>query len=407
MEKNKANPRPLTYEEVIKKHQNWTQEGFTVQFNCYILYLLKLNWDDEITYETEDDIVINKADGKYHLLMQVKSTVENNTDLTDLDSELWKSIGIWMEQYNSYLEKEEYFRYRKFYIVTNKKNRLSFYQDIIDFQEKHLATDQKIVDDLNLLSKKTKQKDIKDVIKKIRTIPNEHRLTFFNNFSVIYIDNPQEAFYNYFLKTYYLDPNTDMILDHIIMQMKRKQGKEKLCYTKEKWNEEFSGILHKTDRLPRTLNYDSEKLKVNWPNDVSKMNMVKQLKSISVVDDDDDLNDDLFIDIMTSLLYYKQNLAYWQERGLTYSDQITELENIAIKNWQVQYNKIHLPRNREIKKESLTEDDSCKLGLACYTNTMVVQVENYNLTFSDGCYIDLSNEDSPRVHWRWDYKKFI
>jgi hypothetical protein len=78
--------------------------GFLYQIRC-ALYLLMLNNDDEqvnISIESFDDIVISKEGAIPVILYQAKHHGDSLGRLTDSSADLWRTLKIWIDFFNTY-----------------------------------------------------------------------------------------------------------------------------------------------------------------------------------------------------------------------------------------------------------------------------------------------------------------
>lgn len=112
---------PLTKEDFLKKHQADLQaNGFDIQFAAFVDYLFDLKGGDVITYEGEDDIEVFCSDGTKWLI-QVKSSIDDYTKITDSDIGLWNTFETWLSLYDFAKPKDDFLKQgNKFILYTNK-----------------------------------------------------------------------------------------------------------------------------------------------------------------------------------------------------------------------------------------------------------------------------------------------
>lgn len=112
---------PLTKEDFLKRHQADLQAaGFDIQFTAFVDYLFDLKGGDVITYEGDDDIEVSCSDGTTWLI-QVKSSVDDDTRITDSDTGLWNTFGTWLSLYEFARSKDDFLKQgNKFILYTNK-----------------------------------------------------------------------------------------------------------------------------------------------------------------------------------------------------------------------------------------------------------------------------------------------
>ena len=117
--------------------------GFDYQFYYFMYLILDLNSGEKIGFEVLDDIHIELANGNIELL-QTKHTVQKTpkgeiVNLTERDSDLWKTISNWILFLNNSADKDEYLNKTVFKLVTNKSiNNNTFFNNIIKFQRKQI-----------------------------------------------------------------------------------------------------------------------------------------------------------------------------------------------------------------------------------------------------------------------------
>lgn len=97
--------------------------GFDYQFYYFMLLALDLRFGQKIGFEVKDDVHIDKEDGST-VLYQAKHTIIKNAkgnpqNLTDLDTDLWKTLSNWVDFINADLS-SDFLNKHTFILVTNK-----------------------------------------------------------------------------------------------------------------------------------------------------------------------------------------------------------------------------------------------------------------------------------------------
>ena len=102
--------------------------GFTYQFYCFLLHLLKMERGETVSFEKLDDAAIEK--GNLITLYQAKHSVQVDANgetkaLTNRSSDLWKAIDVWRELIvgkpgRTVDEQKAYIDGHKFCFVSNK-----------------------------------------------------------------------------------------------------------------------------------------------------------------------------------------------------------------------------------------------------------------------------------------------
>lgn len=104
--------------------------GFTYQFYCFLLHLLKMERGETVSFEKLDDAAIEK--GNLITLYQAKHSVQVNANgetkaLTNRSTDLWKAIDVWRKlivgKEGSRTEEEmrKYIVDHKFVFISNKQ----------------------------------------------------------------------------------------------------------------------------------------------------------------------------------------------------------------------------------------------------------------------------------------------
>lgn len=108
--------------------------AFEYQWDFFVLEVLKLlNEDDVVSFEYRDDVARQMNDEV--ILYQIKHSLRKKTNgeivnLTSRDSDLWKTISVWMEyiEENEDAKRDEYINRNKFVLVTNKSDDHNIFQ---------------------------------------------------------------------------------------------------------------------------------------------------------------------------------------------------------------------------------------------------------------------------------------
>ena len=117
--------------------------GFDYQFLYFLYLILDLNTGEKLGFEILDDIHIECPNGNI-VLLQTKHTVQKNAkgdqiNLTERDSDLWKTINNWILFIEASEEIETFLIKTSFKLVTNKSIKTNlFIENILKFQAKKL-----------------------------------------------------------------------------------------------------------------------------------------------------------------------------------------------------------------------------------------------------------------------------
>ncbi|MEQ6475556.1 ABC-three component system protein [Comamonas sp. wu1-DMT] len=122
--------------------------GFDFQYYYFLYRILNLKTGQTVGLEVKDD-VHSELDADFNILFQIKHTVKKNAEggaiaLTELDTDLWKTMRNWSE---IIIDKSEgrtgvpqqldYVRKTEFHLVTNKSlsTKNEFIAKIVEFQD--------------------------------------------------------------------------------------------------------------------------------------------------------------------------------------------------------------------------------------------------------------------------------
>ena len=153
--------------------------GFDYQLYYFMLLALELKSGEKIGFEVKDDIHIEKKDGKT-ILFQAKHTIQENKNLTTLDSDLWKTLSNWVDFGKT---ETDFFKNHSFVLVTNKNdNDNQFITVLSQFKQNQ------DVDSVKTILTELKDKTINDTIKKyinnVNSLPKSNLKLFLSNLTI-------------------------------------------------------------------------------------------------------------------------------------------------------------------------------------------------------------------------------
>jgi len=99
--------------------------GFVYQFYYFVLTLLKMSKDDTVGFEVQED-VHKEVKGEL-TLYQLKHTIQTTAsnlpkNLTTSDTDLWKTLSLWIDIIKKETDKEDFIKNTKFVFVSNKSD---------------------------------------------------------------------------------------------------------------------------------------------------------------------------------------------------------------------------------------------------------------------------------------------
>lgn len=395
---------PLTKEDFLKRHQADLQaNGFDIQFAAFVDYLFDLKGGDVITYEGDDDIEVSCWDGTTWLI-QVKSSIDENTRITDSDIGLWNTFETWLSLYDFAKSKDDFLKQgNKFILYTNKIIANKFCEKIEQLKSGECA-----IEDIQKFLK-TFLNGIKDTVQYYDTVKKLTKLDkislrkFLLKFEVHYISDTLGHLYERFLTIYNNPTKADLILSEILGKMLREKivdakGRVHLSFEKNDFLQKYRGILQKvTDESLEPIEEDLPEI----PSNMMDTPFMKYLEEIRVLDLDG-----------SKEIYYGYWLCYGKSIQYYYSVQLMtpELEKrlnaSAVNIWYTSFQK----SIRRIIPSS-SEDDKIDAAQNCFDNVMgkgipIDDIHTLRIPFSSGWYLNLTNDiDSPTICWHIDVYK--
>ncbi|MCD2514620.1 hypothetical protein [Comamonas endophytica] len=153
--------------------------GFDFQYYYFLYRILNLKTGQTVGLEVKDD-VHSELDADFNILFQIKHTVRKNAEggaiaLTELDSDLWKTMRNWAEIIVDKAEGRmglpqqlDYVRRTEFHLVTNKSlsTKNEFIAKVAEFQD-GVCDLKAIQKHLKYLEEKTEDGTIKGYIRTV------------------------------------------------------------------------------------------------------------------------------------------------------------------------------------------------------------------------------------------------
>ena len=375
--------------------------GFDEQFACFVGHLLCLRADESISYEKEDDIVINQKDGK-KIFIQVKNSADIPIrKMTNASMDFWKTLKLWIDGYKYYTasDKAAYFDTREFVIATNMPVENGFYGKLEEF--KNQLTD---IEGLKSWLKdfNTSNKDIEEALNALKALSDEQLRKFALHVKIEQYTDLTEDMYKASLIFCRDNPATDEILHELVgalfedkKESVRSTGSFEL--TSEQFIKKYGDILGKLDIEPE-LNV-SEYDPSHWvrPDEIEETNMLRQLWDIGELEKD--YPSDKTYRYMYQQRYYRTNMERFKRMELMDDRRQVALELNAMNKWQRVFDR------HETRARNASEDTKVNEALECFHDTMEASFSKYDENFSGGCYLKLSDENPPQIGWHIDWKE--
>lgn len=395
---------PLTKEDFLKRHQADLQAaGFDIQFAAFVDYLFDLKGGDVITYEGDDDIDVSCSDGTKWLI-QVKSSIDDNTRMTDSDTGLWNTFDTWLSLYEFASSKDDFLKPgNKFILYTNKIVTNTFCEKI-----ELLKNGECGIEDIrnflkSFLNRINETASYYDTVKKLTALDIISQRKFLLKFEVHYIKDTLGHLYDRFLMIYNNPTKADLILSELLGRMLREKimdarGRVHLSFDKNDFLQKYRGILQKVcDESLEPLEDLPE-----IPANMMDSPFMKRLDRIHVLDLE-----------ASKEIYYGYWLCYGKSIQYYYSVQLMtpELENKLNSSAEIIWYSSFRKAIMKIRPSS-SEEDKVEAAQKCFWDVMdkgipIDDIHALRIPFSSGWFLNLTNDiDTPTICWHIDdYKK--
>ena len=399
--------------------------GFDYQYYYFLYKMIQLETGQSIGYEVKDDVHIDKENGEL-ILIQLKHSIDSNANLTEKDSDLWKTISNWIKiindktQNRSNLDDQlEYIRNTTFLLVTNKSetSKNKFLQLINDF-------------------KKGTQKlpEIKRHLKKVSTPETGKEPSVVDGYiSLLLTQN--DDWLSLFLENIDFLMSKDSLIDAIKTKIKEKnvlesriddvygsidsnlrtliydtvKSREKVTITFDLYYKKFTKYYDMGGRREKLL------IRSSIPNNPVPENpleyiSIKQLLEVEIMDErDSDFYDELIRIFTDKMLMYNNEQRWLQDSEIT-DDELKEFNKWTIRKWKQVFDRIHASLKKELRKKDLVnidKDELNSLALECYHDVLSLQLTldetDLEIELSNGKFYLLSN--SPVIGWVYDWQE--
>lgn len=387
--------------------------GFDYQFYYFMYLILDLNSGEKIGFEVLDDIHIELANGSVELL-QTKHTVQKTSkgeivNLTERDSDLWKTISNWILFLNNSADKDEYLNKTVFKLVTNKSiNNNTFFDNIIKFQRKQIKI-KEFSDYIKNLNSNTDSVDIKRQIESLKKLNEKTKSKFLNQIQIIsepenIINLIKKRIYKFIRKEERVDDVynsllSNMQLDKYLTIIDRKKFEISCEDFSRRYGNCFDFAYEKTVLPKRELN-------LIYPKDLKSQTFIKQLVDIGETFESD--SDDI-LRYTTAMLKTFNSLNDWKENGDILSTQIIAFDDEAIFIWNRIFKERYRDYKSKIESGEISHDEKLikQIAIECISEVrkekLKLKNDELNEELSNGQFYILSNE--PKIGWHIDWEK--
>lgn len=388
--------------------------GFDYQFYLFMYLLLELTQGQEIGFEVKDDIHIDKPDGttvqfqaKHTILKKANGSFKN---LTNLDSDLWKSLSNWTKFINAEPEVLDYLSKNSFSLITNKGENHNRFKNALETFKLDNDID-KVITILNDLKQETTNDEIKGYIRNLLTLGKRKLKVFLSNLQI--------------------ETNTDDIINKIKGRIFEKVNQQKFVdpifdtlysnlqidkYSKIEAGEEFvvtfDDYSSKYGRCFQIAWVEKPLPKRNFPvllnDNLESQIFIKQLLDIGEIQS----GSKHIRDYTTQMLKALNNFSYWVDEHYVSP---TELDNFRENSkliWDNEFKATYRQIERRLNAgESLEvlEDEIKDLGIRLVEqlrrqDLIIDGFPSLGIELSNGHYYALSDELKIGWHYDWENK---
>ena len=395
--------------------------AFEYQWDYFVLMLLKENDDDAtVSFELRDDVDTQTEEGitLYQIKHSVRKSSKGETiNLSNRDTDLWKTISIWMK----YIDDEpDILENTKFQLITNKAiSKNKFVEAIEAFHNTHSVEDLKSA----IVTIKESERTEKSKIKSDNSVTNHL------NVAQIITDLLNKTYLNEFCSRIYILKTSDVLEEDIKRIMSNRFG---LNHNRIDWVYDQLMTKLRNDSIDniksgKSVTYNGAVFKERYQSifDIGRRKIY--FKDCSINDFEGNFRELLFMKQLFSVYYVKENevdrmsrlTLSWlrlnnnfhelcNENILIFED-VNNLTKDVLSAWDNCYNK----KYRKITEMS-TDDELSEAG-CCTIDDMREKLFSLAETplgnqLSEGCIYYYSNSateiipDLPLIGWHRDWK---
>lgn len=388
---------PLTTEEFIRRHKADLQAlGFDIQFLAFVNFLLDIKGGDVITYEKDDDFVVLCADGTKWLI-QVKNSVDDDTKMTDADSDFWKTLENWLSLYDLSESKEDFLKFgNRFILYTNKKLSNSFYEQIMNLQDGSCG----VKEIISFLKKVEKKVSYYNVVKKMLDLDKAELNKFLHKVEVIQVADSLRTLYEKFVVIYNMPTKADQIVSELLGKLHTAKinavtNRQTFSLEKNAFLHEYKGILQKVSDESLTPIQDDI---IEIPEDVIEIPFIKYLQQIDVLNLPDSIEK-----YCGDWLCFCRSIQYYNSVQLM-TPELEKSMNFSAKSlWFDSFSRCH----RRIRSNS-SDEEKVDAAQKCFDEVIeyripINDVHSIYKPFSSGWFLNMTNDmEHPTICWHYD-----
>ena len=393
----KESPLPMNPSSADK-----SELGFEYQFLFFLWKLLEMKKGETVSWEVKDDVSLDLPDGTTYLF-QIKHTTQKNSEerpinLTDLDSDLWKTLSNWSQLIatSGDLSKQKAFLEKTFFVLaTNKgEGKRSILIKIDDYKIDDFSN---LKSEIANLQSKTTNETIKRYIANCLQLDDNILSIFFEHLQFQLEENdliqrckdaieekmiPKDKVHDVYDSLYSNIRNDNYITinngDSVRIVFEEFHKKYRRCFEKYR-----SGDL--------VINRDIKKM----PDKINEQVFIKQLVDIGDVNDSDF---DSQIEFTRFKLWLERNLEDWHQSGEITGIEKNEFLEDAVNKWK---NENRQKYRVEVDPSSYNEK-GCQIIDELRTKILKIKDQDLPTDMSNGAFYSLA--DIPKIGFVKDWK---
>jgi len=352
----------------------------------------------------KDDVHIEKADNSI-TLFQCKHSINETSNLTTLDIDLWKTISNWVAMVNA---DETILTNHTFCLITNKGEGNNKFIDALNTYKSDEDIN-KLIETVKELRDKTTNEYVKGYIKNVLKLGKKYSKMFFSKLTIeTKIDDLLEKIK---LKIREDIKNQDLV-DAVFNDLFSNLSISKYLDIKERKDFviSFSDFEKRFGKCYRVAFKDKPLPKRNFqitlPENLETQTFIKQLIDIGDIDS----GSNKIYDYTAQMLQAMNQLSYWADNDFLLPTEMDEFERNAILLWDREFGARYRNVERKIKSGTSTSEleDEIKAIAIDLVDTMrrenlPVTGELFGVELSNGHYYSMS--DKPQIGWHFEWKK--
>jgi hypothetical protein len=398
--------------------------GFDYQYYYFLLLLLRLRAGQKIGLEVKDDVHIEFEDGKL-ILLQLKHTTQTASsgsliNLTERDSDLWKTINNWISIVQDEAEGRKAERSQlaflantSFVLVSNKSNntRNKFFTKVNDLNLGAITVEdfKKYLNELLTNTEDTEANtDLRNRITKLHDLKDKTLLAFVKKIEFQLGEDDLISKIKKEIEGFMIQPEkVDDVYANLNSALRDNnyitvKSKAKIEINHSEFLNKYRNCFGRMRALP------IRKIDPILPDDYNAQMFVKQLIDIGDVDTSE--KDQIIGYTKLRLLMYN-NMAQWIHNGELTGPQKQDFERICVTHWNNTFRASHQKNRSAINQGSSMgslEDDIVDAANKCLFELrkiiLKIEDEELDLEVSNGQFYQLADELKIGWHLDWENK---